>query len=325
MRWGAVVATLAGLGLAAWLLAAYGVHRILALLEGAGWGILLVVAVHLVQMLFSAQAWRVIAGRTRPRPSLAGFIMLRWIREGVNNLLPVAQIGGEVIAARLLRRRGVRLTQAVAGTVADLTMEMLTQIGFTLLGLGLLLLTVGGGEDTVRWVVLGLAFGALAAAGFVAAQWFGLARAVEWLVLRLGRAFGWTDMGEITGLDDALRRTYRGAPRLLLAATNHMVSWLLGGAEVCLALHLLGHAVGFAPGLVIESIGQALKAAGFVVPGALGVAEGGLIVVCHLYGISPEVAIALALMKRLREVGLGVPALAVWQRLEARAPAPVEA
>ncbi len=321
MRWGALVATLAGLGLAAWLLAAYGVDRILALLAGAGWGIAAVVAVHLVQMAFSGQAWRVIAGRTRPRPSLGGFVVLRWIREGANNLLPVAQIGGEVIAARLLRRRGVALPLAVAGTVADLTMEMLTQIAFTLFGLGLMLLTVGHGEDTVRWVVFGLLTGGLAAGGFVLAQWFGLARAVEWLVIRLGRAFGWDGMGEIAGLDEALRRTYRGPRRLALAALNHMLSWLLGGVEVCLALHFLGHDVGLGPGLVIESIGQALKAAGFVVPGALGVAEGGFIIVCRLYGISPEVAIALSLMKRLREVGLGVPALLVWQRLEARLPA----
>lgn len=144
-------------------------------------------------------------------------------------------------------------------------------------------------------------------------------------MLRLGRAFGWEGMGEISGLDEALRRLYRAPRRLGLAATNHMASWLLGGAEVCLALWLLGHAVGIGPGLVIESIGQALKAAGFVVPGALGVAEGGLIVVCHFFGIPPDVAIALSLMKRLREVGLGVPALVAWQRIEARAPARAEA
>ena len=53
-------------------------------------------------------------------------VLLRWIREGVNNLLPVAQIGGEVVAARLLRRRGQRTSsRAIAGSVGDLTMEML--------------------------------------------------------------------------------------------------------------------------------------------------------------------------------------------------------
>ncbi len=97
-----------------------------------------------------------------------------------------------------------------------------------------------------------------------------------------------------------------------------MVSWLLGGVEICLALHFLGHDVGIAHGLIIESLGQALKAAGFAVPGALGVQEGGYIVICQLFGLSPEMAIALSLMKRLREVGLGVPALLAWHHLAAR-------
>ena len=90
---------------------------------------------------------------------------------------------------------------------------------------------------------------------------------------------------------------------------------------MCLALHFLGHEVGLGPGLVIESLGQALKAVGFAVPGALGVQEGGYIVVCQLFGLSPEVAIALSLTKRLREVVLGVPGLVAWQRMEARRPA----
>ena len=94
---------------------------------------------------------------------------------------------------------------------------------------------------------------------------------------------------------------------------------MLGGVEVQLALHFLGHDVGMSQGLIIESLGQALKAVGFAVPGALGVQEGGLIMVCRLYGLAPDVAIALSLMKRLREVALGVPGLLAWQWFENRA------
>ena len=55
-------------------------------------------------------------------------------------------------------------------------------------------------------------------------------------------------------------------------------------------------------------------------PGALGVQEGGFIVICRAFGLAPEVAIALSLVKRLREVVLGVPALIAWQRLESWPP-----
>jgi uncharacterized membrane protein YbhN (UPF0104 family) len=129
----------------------------------------------------------------------------------------------------------------------------------------------------------------------------------------LGRAIGWGGFGRIAGLHTALAALYRAPRRLLLAMQWHSISWLLGGPEVCLALWFLGHPVGLAEGLVIESLGQALKSVGFAVPGALGVQEGGYIVVCGLFGVPPEVAIALSLMKRLREVVLGVPGLVAWR------------
>ena len=317
MKWGAIIGTLVGLGLAAWLLASFGLTEILALLGHAGWGLLAVILFHGLQLLFSALAWHSVAGPLLPQPTLTEFMRLRWIREGVNNLLPVAQIGGEVVAARLLRRRGVKLAAAVAGSVGDLTMEMLTQIAFTLLGLGLLVRLIGesGVESTV---LAGLALAAVGAAGFVAAQWFGLAGLIERGIMRLSHSFGWAPLGEVVGLDAAIRDIYRRKRRVAKACLFHSISWLLGGVEVCLALHLIGTDVGLAEGTVIEALGQALKAAGFAIPGAIGVAEGGYVVVCHLFGLSPEVAIALGLMKRLREIALGVPALAAWQWQEAR-------
>ncbi len=306
-----------GAGLAVWLLARFGFGHVLALLEQAGWGILLVVGFHLVQMLVSALGWRTIAGPTAPRPSLADFVLLRWVREGVNGLLPVAQVGGEFAVVRLLGRRGVALADAAAGTVSDLTIEMLTQILFTVAGLAVLLSLLGRSAVTDE-AVGGLGVALLLGAGFLAAQWLELARLIEAVLARVAASLGWTDMDRIQGLHDRLLALYRSPARVLLAASYQSLSWLLGAVEVCLALHVLGHDRGLGPGLVIESLGQAVKSAGFVVPGALGVSEGGFVVVGSLFGLPPAVSIALALIKRLREIALGLPALAAWQWLDRR-------
>ncbi len=320
MKRSALIGGAGGIALAAWLLHAYGTGRIAALLAQVGiGGSLLFVAFHFIQIVFSALSWRIIAGPTLPRPGLAAFCVLRWIREGVNNLLPVAQIGGEFVAAHLLRQRGVSLAPAIAGTVADLTMEMLTQIVFTLMGLGILV-RGGLGGNVQAMVINGVAVATLIAGGFLAAQWFGLAAAIEAGLLRLGRSLGWAGSAEVTGLHNALLACYRAPGRIAGAALAQMVSWLLGSIEVCLALHLLGHDVGLGAGLAIESLGQALKAVGFAVPGALGVQEGGYLLVCGLFALPPQVGIALSLMKRLREMVLGVPAIIAWRWGERRDP-----
>lgn len=309
-----LVGGMLGAALTVWLLARFGLGHVLALLHEAGWGILLVVAFHLVQMLFSAAAWRTIAGPA-PKPSLSRFILLRWIREGINNLLPVAQVGGEFAVVRLLRRRGMSLTRATACTVCDLTTEMVTQILFTVSGL-LTLLALLGRSHVTDEVIGGLGIACLAAIGFVGGQWFGLAGLLEKGLMRLAAQFGWQGMEEIAGLQKAITDLYRSPGTVALALVHQMISWLLGAVEICIALHFLGHDASLAEGLVIESLSQAVKAAGFIVPGALGVSEGGFVVVGALFGLSPQVSIALALIKRLREILLGLPALAAWQWLE---------
>lgn len=90
-----------------------------------------------------------------------------------------------------------------------------------------------------------------------------------------------------------------------------------------LALYFVGVSVDFREGLIIESLGQAFRAVGFAIPGSLGVQEGGFIIACGLFGVSPQAAIQLSLLKRIREVALGIPALIAWQIVEIRPLEPV--
>jgi uncharacterized membrane protein YbhN (UPF0104 family) len=119
-------------------------------------------------------------------------------------------------------------------------------------------------------------------------------------------------------LHRAIVALYAAPAKLGWSFACHLISWLLGGFEVMLALHLVGVSVDFREALIIESLGQAFRAVGFAIPGALGVQEGGYIIVCGLFGITPQAAIGLSLLKRIREVALGIPALITWQIIETR-------
>ena len=67
---------------------------------------------------------------------------------------------------------------------------------------------------------------------------------------------------------------------------------------------------------MLESLIQAVRSAAFFMPGALGVQEGGLILLGAVVGLGPEVALALSLIKRIRELAVGLPALLAWQMIE---------
>jgi hypothetical protein len=49
----------------------------------------------------------------------------------------------------------------------------------------------------------------------------------------------------------------------------------------------------------------------------MGVQEGGYILLGNLLGISGETALALSLVRRVRELATGIPGLIAWQLVEA--------
>jgi hypothetical protein len=102
----------------------------------------------------------------------------------------------------------------------------------------------------------------------------------------------------------------------------HLISWLLGAAEVWAAFHVLNIGAGPRDALIVESLGQAGRALGFAVPGALGIQEAGIVLACGLAGIGPQAALEISLMKRIRELALGVPGLLAWYGMEWLHPAP---
>jgi len=78
----------------------------------------------------------------------------------------------------------------------------------------------------------------------------------------------------------------------------------------------MGHPVSVGNALVIESLAQAVRGGAFVIPSAIGAQEAGLILLCGLFGIPPDQALALSLIKRAADVVVGLPGLVALQILE---------
>ena len=310
----ALAAAVGGAGLFVYLVIAQGAGDLVSALETAGWGLALVALFHLVPMAADARGLQSLLPPARRLP-FRTMLAARWLGESVNGLLPAAQIGGNVVKARRLAQCGVAAPAAAAGVVADLTLGVFTQIVFTLWGLALLIAVVD--DAALAGPLLGgTAVMALLLWAFYRLQQQGLFAPLAAVAARLPGIGSGTARGGAAGVDDALRAIYRDRRTLLAAGSWRLAGWLVGAGEVWLAMHFLGHPVGWVEALVLESLGQAVRAAAFAVPGALGVQEGGYLVLGALLGLPPATALALALAKRVRELLLGLPGLLFWQWCE---------
>jgi putative membrane protein len=240
---------------------------------------------------------------------------LRFVREGANALLPLAQIGGDFIGARCLALRGVRGPLAAASVIVDVLMQAASQLVFALIGL-VLLIAIGGNELIVWPVAIGLALALPALGGFVLVQGEHGQRLIKWVLGAVAGDRQWLTFGAIDDLFARLDTLYANRRGLIQSVVWHLGGWFVGATEVWLVLTFMGYSIDFGDAVLIESLMHAVRGAAFAVPGALGAQEGGLIILCAIFGVPPEAALALSLVKRLPDLVLGVPGLLAWQMME---------
>lgn len=311
MRKIAYLATAAGLILFISLMAHKGVAEIMAALSVGGWNLLWVVAYYLVPMALSTLGWYGLISR-KSHPPILVLLWARWTGESFNTLLPVAQVGGHVVRAQLVTRHGVTKTEAGATVMVDFTLGVVTQFVFALMGTLLLFRRKGGGEE-ITGLLMGIAIGAFLLLAFYATQRIGLFSRVARFIQAMVRGRELVSLaGGTKALDQKIEAIYQRHGDLLFCSGWRLLSWIAKTGESWLALYFLGVPVTFSEALIMESLSAAVGSAAFVIPGALGVKEGGIMVIGNFIGISPEVALALALVKRVRELLIGIPGLITW-------------
>lgn len=307
-----------GAALFTFLLIRQGASQVIAAFASAGWWIAAVVIYHLaVPVLLDALAWSALFPESE-RLSLWQLFWMRWIGESVSTLVPSAAVGGDVVRARLAALHGASIPTASASVLVDVTLGVFVQIVFTLLGLDLII-SATGHQGFVRPTLIASVIGILAIAGFYVVQHLGMFRFIGKIISKLANADDWHSLvhsGQI--LDEAIRSLYARRHGVIRCCLWTAVSLILGSGEIWLALHALNLQATIINALVLQSMVLTIRSAMFPVPGAIGVQEGGYVVIGSLLGIPGDAAFALSLIARVRELVLGVPGLIVWQLNEAR-------
>ena len=306
-----VLAAIAGVAAMAVLVGYFGAGAVMrSLLAVGAAGFVAILAIHLALTAAMGLAWRALLPGIHPGVA----IWARLVRDSGSEALPLSQVGGYVLGARALALAGVPGTIAAASTIVDVTLEFVAQLAYTALGLAWLV-QLQPETRAAAPVLLGLAFAAFAAAGFVLVQRHGIAM-FDRIARYLGRDWAERGAAGAAALHAALAEIYRRRGGLWASFALHLACWIASAVEVWLALQLAGEPLPFSAVLAIESLLYAIRTAAFVVPNAMGVQEGAYILLGAGFGLTPEMSLALSLLKRGRDLALGLPTIAVWQAIE---------
>lgn len=315
------LAGLLGLAATIALIMHQGWHTIYSAIDHAGWPLFWLVPFHILPLLLDVIGWRVLlAPRDPERRARRPFLLwVAIVREACDRLLPLANVGGAIVGIRLVKLRGVNGAAAAASVIIEVLLNFVVAYLFTVLGL-ILLIELTPTSGTVGSILTGLIIGLPVPIALMILLRHG--RMFSRLEALLERVLGGTSrlasLIEGQRLDLEVQTLYSRTWRLLAAGFMQLTGLVVGSFETWLTLRLLGYPVDIGTAVAIEAITQALRQLIFFMPAGLGVQEGGLILVGNLVGLPTDVTIALSLIKRMRELALGVPALISWQWVEAR-------
>jgi putative membrane protein len=316
MKIGVIVAALVGLALFVWLLFHIGIESVWEAVARVGFGgfaFLVAAGIAVVGLLGSA--WLALIPHKSPR-DLVTYIIGRQTRDSAGDILPFSQLGGIVIGARAVILRGVSPPLAFASTITDVTTELMAQIVFILIGIGLAITQLRTSATTAPYVnglILGTLLLVPGIAAFVILQQRGSA-----LAARLAGRFLPAALAHTAAFSEQMRAMYDSPARLALSSTIHLLSWIAAAGLIWLSVRLIGFRLDFFSCIAIEALLAALRSATVFIPAAIGVQEAGYAALMPLFGLGPEVGLAVSLLKRARDIVIGVPVLLAWQFFEGR-------
>ncbi|MGO9999105.1 MAG: lysylphosphatidylglycerol synthase domain-containing protein [Acetobacteraceae bacterium] len=311
-----IALALAGLLLGTALIGWFGIDRVVSGVRRVGWGdFAVIVGWQLVLFAVLGLAWdAIVPAREARRPWV--FVWGRMVRDASANCLPFSQVGGFVFGARAATLQGVSWSLATASTVVDVTAEFLAQLAFTAIGLGVLLARAPESSLAVP-VEVGLGLAVMAG---VALIW--LQQGAAPLFAKLGRRIAgrWFENAQdrVDVLQAELTLIYGHTVRLAIGFLVHLLGWLGTGVAGWITYRALGVPIDFDDALAIEALLSALAAIAFLVPVNAGVQEAGYAGLGAIFGVPPELSLGVSLVRRARDLAVGIPILLLWQFLEMR-------
>jgi putative membrane protein len=316
MRRLSYVLALLGALTAVLLVSYYGFGNIVSAVGRIGWTKFgLIIGWQFVLFVILGLAWDLITpSRMMRRPWV--LIWGRMVRDASANCLPFSQVGGFVFGARAVTLHGVEWHTATASTVVDVTAEFLAQIAFACIGLGILLVREPGSRLAVPAEV-GIGVAVLAAFGFVWVQ-----KGAAPVFARIGRRIARNRFANAEERFDLLQAQlvliYGHTGTLALGCFMHLIGWTGNGVAGWIAYRALGVPIEFDEAMAIEALLSAIAAVAFLVPVNAGVQEAGYVGLGAIFGIPPDLSLGVSLVRRARDIVVGVPILLLWQFVEMR-------
>lgn len=314
-----VASLLIGVGLLVWLVVSSDVRAIVADLARIGPRVLIIVLLECMAHAFNTLGWWF----TLPPGQRAGtYAWLFWVRsagQALNESTPLASLGGEPAKLVLLRSRvstGAAAASLLATKVAFCSAEAI----FIIVGMALVWsrLALPRNLSLALFLAFVATVGGVAVFAVVQLRGIGTGTAALLQWIRLPGRFVASLESPLRDVDAHLRDFYRARTGdLVRAIAAHGAAFACGVLQILLLLGWLGLPFDPVAAFGIDAFAALISLVTFIIPGSLGVQEGGKVLIFTALGLPRSAAMAVGITFRLIafiDIAVGLAALTLLQQ-----------
>jgi len=297
---------LLGLVILGFVVAEVNIAEVAIQVKKVGLGIFVLLAIYFVAFIVDTLAWQLVLVQV-PLNIRWAFraLNIRMISEVFNTLIPAAGLGGEPLKVNLLKKRyGIGYRESAASIILIKTIHLSALVCFLIIGFILLSRSTALDATFGDVASIGLmVFGVMIFLFFVVQRWRIASLAGTWLSgFRFARRLQ-PMLHHIRDMEERLIHVYthhRG--RIAGAFCLAFFNWYLGAVEIYYAMIFLGHPITITEAWIVEAAVQLVLNGAFFIPGNIGTQEGVFLLVYSAMTGSPTLGVAVAVVRRFREL-----------------------
>jgi len=309
-----------GVALLAVLIYESGPARIVADLQSVGRGLIVIIALEFVVDGFHTLGWWFTFPPDGRGGSYWTLYFVRLAGTALNQTIPAASMGGEPAKVFLLEPH-FPVATSIATVMTSSLIFSLSKAAFIAFGTIVTCSRIELPHGFILAVVLGFVASLSGLLVFMYFQLRGFTSATKRIIERLPIPQRWIESIErhAPNVDSEMSAFYRSRPRdLALAVTSHQLAFIVGVIQMWLLLGWLGLPRSFATSLAIESFSMLIGFVIFIVPGSIGIQEGGKLLIFAALGLPAAAGLTVGLAFRLTSIVGAAAGLLAFAALKGR-------
>ena len=303
---------LIGIFLFKWVYEFFGSKESLELITENKSKLFFIILIHIPTLFFDAMAWKVFI--KNENFSILWSFIITWVSQASGKFFPTGTVTGEFIRIYLGTKKGLSFHESSSTVFADLVIATFSL--FLIASFSFLVVLSNNviffQNDNSFYIVISLL---ILLSGCVFFYFF-INRRLLRFFLNLKNPLNFklkrNNIKLLLKIDYSLFKISSNKLNIFKATITRLLGWISGALEIYVFLMIINVEVSFVDVILIEAFTGLIRSVVFFIPAGLGVQELAFVIIGSHVGLSDSVSFSMAIGRRIREIGVGLPAILTW-------------